>query len=171
MACFPAIQKTMFLSRKFALRKLWGILLRSTKASQPLPPCAEENFLCLVWILISFQWVGKIRLWFDLPLPQVSDLLSIMGRVYNHRGPFWQFPHPGIFKKWVMSTLYVHSSQALPFVITTAVLPHHCQLEVKKCYEMFCGFFYQLSTVRGLLGTAGSEQAVCCFSSEPVLKP
>ena len=44
-----------------------------------------------------------------------------------------------------------------------SVLPHHCQLEVKKCNEMLCGFS-QLSAVRGLLGTAGGERAECSLS-------
>ena len=30
-----------------ALRKLWGILLRCTKASQPLPPCCGYYMLCV----------------------------------------------------------------------------------------------------------------------------
>ena len=134
----------------------WGSVLRRVFIAEFSPRTliqnfdAKEHFLCSLWILISFHCGGNIEFWFDLPLPQVSDLLSIMGPVYNRRGPFWQFPQPGIFKKWVKSTLCTHRT-------------HHCQIEVKKCNEMLCGFS-QLSAVRGLLGTAGSERAECSLS-------
>ena len=134
----------------------WGSVLRRVFIAEFSPRTliqnfdAKEHFLCSLWILISFHCGGNIEFWFDLPLPQVSDLLSIMGPVYNRRGPFWQFPQPGIFKKWVKSTLCTHRT-------------HHCQLEVKKCNEMLCGFS-QLSAVRGLLGTAGGERAECSLS-------
>ena len=41
---------------------------------------------------IPISWAIEEKKLFDLPLPQVSDLLPTMGRVYNHQGPFWELP-------------------------------------------------------------------------------
>ena len=39
-----------------ALRTIWGILLRSPKASQPLPPCLQKRFRWWLWWWSSWQY-------------------------------------------------------------------------------------------------------------------
>ena len=160
----------MMVVEKMTMAPDWGSVLSRVFIAEFSPRTliqnfdAEENFLCFVWILISFQWVEKIRIWFDLPLPQVSDLLSIMGQVYNHRGPFWQYPHPGIFKKWVMSTLYTHHKHYHNH--------HSCSSSPLSAWseEMLWNVLWFFINCPLCGGTAGSERAECCLSSEPVLK-